>query len=538
MIMARTGARGSSLNVGQMTAALGQQSVRGKRIDHGMKGRALSHFPWNDTSPVATGFVRSNYRYGLSPTELFFHAMGGREGLVDTAVRTQQSGYMQRRLVNALEHLKVEYDLTVRDPHGHIIQLHYGEDGVDPAKSDHGRPINLDRLIETEELSHRSKAKLEGDSVEKLIKKYEPVLNDRLSEELKQKLSASHLTEEGAKETMEKVAEALDYSRVEPGEASGIVAAQSIGEPGTQMTLRTFHFAGVRERDVTLGLPRLMELVDARKIPATPSMDIYLTKDYAFSNEKAVRVAKELLFTKVGNVVAYSEVDPTEGIKLHLSPEMLADRDSSAEEIAKVIETGKRSVQPDKKNKNIIHVNMENADLSALFTLRNKLLNMKLKGIPGITRVTVVKEGEEWFIQTAGSNLGKVVLIQGVDPTRVYTNNVHEVAQVLGIEAARATLVREVMSTLDEQGLEVDIRHIFLVADLMTSKGYIQQIGRHGIAGTKSSVLARAAFEITVPTLAEAAVKGETEDLKGVTENVIVGLPIPVGTGMIDLYMS
>ena len=237
-------------------------------------------------------------------------------------------------------------------------------------------------------------------------------------------------------------------------------------------------------------------------------------------------------------MVAFSEVDPTEGIKLHLSPEMMADRDTNPEEIAKVIETGKRNVQPDKKDTNVIHVNMENADLSALFTLRNKILNMKLKGIPGITRVTVVKEGEEWFIQTAGSNLGKVVAVQGVDPTRVYTNNVHEVAQVLGIEAARATLVREVMSTLDEQGLEVDISHIFLVADLMTSKGYIQQIGRHGIAGAKSSVLARAAFEITVPTLAEAAVKGEVEDLKGVTENVIVGLPIPVGTGMIDLYMS
>jgi DNA-directed RNA polymerase subunit A' len=1054
MIMARTGARGSSLNVGQMTAALGQQSVRGKRIDHGMKGRALSHFPWNDPSPEAKGFVRSNYRDGLSPTEFFFHAMGGREGLVDTAVRTQQSGYMQRRLVNALEHLKVEYDLTVRDPHGHIIQFLYGEDGVDHAKSDHGRPINLDRLIETEELSHKTRAKLEGAAVEKLLKKYQPSLNERLVGELSEKLSSSHLSEEGAKEAMEKVAEALDYSRVEPGEASGIVAAQSIGEPGTQMsvskeesvivkergevrlakiglfvdglmerhpvskegdtewcdlpesagfevpslnsdgkiewkplrsvsrhshkrplikvktrsgrtivatdnhsfvtrlngellpvlgrelkkgdmvpvvkhlplttpqellelgevfsksthwfgselakakalgpewnsgygnayevpvkpdqlrnqiagrasfaiddgfvypyqthsntglpevmpldaalgwlfgaylsegygsryflslsntdetfleegrsfarkfgigfsekdnfrgfsrghdlnlrssllselfvrtcgrlsrgkhvpefalgasdtfvsmllrayfdgdgsvdvnnrairassrskelidgiallltrfgifasktrdgdsfalwiparfarafrdciglnsldrkaslettcrpaaadytldtldmtcgygdllrdvarkvgmptrrvnnftrrqrigratldryvrefeilagkegidisrellrlrtlleedvvwdeivsiesverpgeevydfsvpgletfvtaegvvthnTLRTFHFAGVRERDVTLGLPRLMELVDARKIPATPSMDIYLTKEYASSNEKAVKVAKEILFTKVGNVVSYSEVDPTEGIKLHLSPEMMADRDTNAEEIAKVVETGKRNVQKDRSGK-VIRVNMENADLSSLFTLRNKILNMKLKGIPGITRVTVVKEGEEWFIQTAGSNLGKVVLVEGVDPTRVYTNNVHEVAQVLGIEAARATLVREIMGTLDEQGLEVDVRHIFLVADLMTSRGFIQQIGRHGIAGTKSSVLARAAFEITVPTLAEAAVKGETEDLKGVTENVIVGLPIPLGTGMIDLYMS
>ena len=538
MIMARTGARGSSLNVGQMTAALGQQSVRGKRISHGLKGRALSHFAWNDPSPTAKGFVKSNYRDGLSPTEFFFHAMGGREGLVDTAVRTQQSGYMQRRLVNALEHLKVEYDLTVRDPHGHIIQFLYGEDGVDPAKSDHGRPINLDRLVETEELSYKSKGKVDGAELEKLLKKYQPQLNERLLKELNDKLGGSHLNDEGLKETMEKVAEALDYSRVEPGEASGIVAAQSIGEPGTQMTLRTFHFAGVRERDVTLGLPRLMELVDARKIPAKPSMDIYLAKDYAAQNEKAVKVAKEILFTKVGNVVAFSEVDPTEGIKLHLSPEMMADRDTTPEEIAKVIETGKRKVQQDKRNPNIIHVSMPEADLSALFTLRNKILNMKLKGIPGITRVTVVKEGEEWFIQTSGSNLGKVVQVQGVDQARVYTNNVHEVAQVLGIEAARATLVRELMSTLDEQGLEVDIRHIFLVADLMTSKGYIQQIGRHGIAGTKSSVLARAAFEITVPTLAEAAVKGEVEDLKGVTENVIVGLPIPVGTGMIDLYMS
>jgi DNA-directed RNA polymerase subunit A' len=369
------------------------------------------------------------------------------------------------------------------------------------------------------------------------MKKYAPRLNDRLTGELKDKLTESHLTEEGARNALERVEEALDYSRVEPGEASGIVAAQSIGEPGTQMTLRTFHFAGVRERDVTLGLPRLMELVDARKIPAKPSMDIYLDKEHGASNEKALKVAKEILFTKVGNVVQYSEVDPTEGIKLHLSETMMKDRDATPEEVAKVIETGKRNVQIERGGK-IIRVNMENADLSTLFTLRNKILNMKLKGIPGVTRVTVVKEGDEWFIQSAGSNLGKVVAVPGVDPTRVITNNVHEVAQVLGIEAARATLIREVMSTLDEQGLEVDVRHIFLVADLMTSKGYIQQIGRHGIAGAKSSVLARAAFEITVPTLAEAAVKGETEELKGVTENVIVGLPIPVGTGMIDLYMS
>jgi DNA-directed RNA polymerase subunit A' len=331
--------------------------------------------------------------------------------------------------------------------------------------------------------------------------------------------------------------ESIDYATVEPGEASGIVAAQSIGEPGTQMTLRTFHFAGVKERDVTLGLPRLMELVDARKIPAKPSMDVYLDEGYKTSKEKAVKVASEILFTRIGNVVDYSEVDPTEGIKLHLNEAMLAERDVKAEDVAEAMETGKRNAQLERGGK-VIRVNLENADLSTLFTLRNKLMNMKLKGIPGITRVTVVQENDEWVIQTAGSNLAKVIAVPGVDTKRITTNNIHEVAQVLGIEAARATLIREVMSTLDEQGLEVDVRHIFLVADLMTSKGYLQQIGRHGIAGTKTSVLARAAFEITVPTLAEAAIYGETEELKGVTENVIVGLPIPVGTGIVDLYMG
>jgi DNA-directed RNA polymerase subunit A' len=537
VIMARTGARGSSLNLGQMTAALGQQSVRGKRIEKGLRGRSLSHFLPYDLSPEAKGFVKRNYRDGLTPTEFFFHAMGGREGLVDTAVRTQQSGYMQRRLVNAMEHLRVEYDLTVRDPQGNIIQFLYGEDGIDPAKSDHGRPVNLDRVISAEGLMNASRAKFGEKEAEGLLKKYQNKLNKRLFEELQQRLSESHLNEEGARNVLDKVMESIDYATVEPGEASGIVAAQSIGEPGTQMTLRTFHFAGVKERDVTLGLPRLMELVDARKIPAKPSMDVFLTEEYKHSREKSLKVANDLLFTKVGSVVEYSEVDPSEGIKLHVNEQMMADRNVKVEDVAEVVETGKRNVQIDKNGK-VIRVNLENADLSTLFTLRNKLLNMKLKGIPGISRVTVVQDNEEWVIQTAGSNLAKVISIPGVDTSRIYTNNIHEVAQVLGIEAARATLIREVMGTLDEQGLEVDVRHIFIVADLMTSKGYLQQIGRHGIAGTKTSVLARAAFEITVPTLAEAAIRGESEELKGVTENVIVGLPIPVGTGIVDLYMG
>ena len=539
VVMARTGARGSSLNLGQMTAALGQQSVRGKRIMKGFQRRALSHFQRDDTTPNGRGFVRSNYRDGLNPVEFFFHAMGGREGLVDTAVRTQQSGYMQRRLVNALEHLKVEYDLTVRDPHGHIIQFLYGEDGVDPAKSDHGKAINMERLIETESLVSEGQTRKSHTSLKSVIEDQEvDQLNQRIIEDFEMALEKTALSRASVKKVFQSTVELLKKVTIEPGEAAGIVAAQSIGEPGTQMTLRTFHFAGVKERDVTLGLPRLIELVDARKAPATPSMDIFLDKKHQQSQEEALKVAREILFTKVTNLVASSEVEFAGRIKLVLNKAILAERECTPKMVADVIENAKRKSEVSESDENVVYVTVEGADLPTLFTVRNKIMNLRVRGIPGISRVSIVQEGKQWVIQTSGSNLAKVLRIEGVDISHTTTNNIFEIATVLGIEAARGALIKEVMSTLDEQGLEVDIRHIFLVADLMTSKGILQQIGRHGIAGTKTSVLARAAFEITVPTIANAAITGETEELRGVTENVIVGLPIPVGTGMIDVFMK
>ncbi|MEM2210721.1 MAG: DNA-directed RNA polymerase subunit A' [Nitrososphaerales archaeon] len=536
VIMARTGARGSSLNLGQMAAALGQQSVRGKRITKGYKNRALPHFLPDEILPDAKGFVRSNYRDGLNPIEFFFHAMGGREGLVDTAVRTQQSGYMQRRLVNALEHLKVEYDLTVRDPYGHIIQFIYGEDGVDPAKSDHGKAVNIDRLVEIESLIDKGKKKASIEFIEKTVNEYADKLNPLLVKNLKEALLKTPLSSSAVIRVCEKTVELLRKATIEPGEACGVVAAQSIGEPGTQMTLRTFHFAGIKEKDVTLGLPRLIELVDARKEPATPSMDVYLDEEHRVSKEKALEVGREILFTKVGDLVEYSEIDYSGVIKFILNKELLKERGCTPELVGERLKAGNRVIEIDNENA-IVSVSISGADPATLLSLRNKLLNMRVKGVPGITRITVVKQGDEWIIQTSGSNLAKVLTIPGVDPTRTVSNDVFEIAMTLGIEAARNALVKEIMGTLNEQGLEVDIRHVYLVADLMTSKGFLQQIGRHGIAGTKASVLAKAAFEITVPTLAEAAIKGEVDELKGVTENVIVGLPIPLGTGMIDVFM-
>ena len=539
VIMASTGARGSTLNIGQMTAVLGQQSIRGKRIHKGYHNRSLPHFKINDTNPDAKGFVKSNYRDGLTPLEFFFHAMGGREGLVDTAVRTQQSGYMQRRLINALEHLKLEYDSTVRDPHGNIIQYLYGEDGIDPAKSDHGEAVNISRIIESESVVDEG-IKANEDEIRHILHQNISNFNLKLKSNVESVLMQNKLSKQGIEKVIKKIIDLTERAMVEPGEAVGVVTAQSIGEPGTQMTLRTFHYAGVKERNVTLGLPRLIELVDARKKPITPTMDIYLDEDHRISREKALSVAKEIIHTKVIDVVEKTDIDYSGIIKLTFSENKLNDRGCILTDIFEILKGSKKKYDTilDDNEKSIVLKMNEEMDAQTLLLLKNKLLNTRIKGVPDIERVTIVKQNEEWVIQTAGSNLSKIIYVEGIDLSRVTTNNVYEIWQTLGIEAARTALVREVTNTLEEQGLEVDIRHIMLVADLMTSKGYLQQIGRHGIAGTKTSVLARAAFEITVPTIAKASMEGQTEALKGVTENVIVGATVPVGTGMVDLYMK
>src|SRR5881296_2906610 len=318
VIMSRAGARGSSLNIGQMTANVGQQAIRGKRILRGYRGRAMTFFKPGDAGAAARGFVYNCYRDGLTPLEFFFHAMGGREGLVDTAVRTQQSGYMQRRLINALEHLKIEYDQTVHDPHGNIVQYLYGEDGIDTAKSDHGEAVNISRLIEAESVVDEGRKATE-DVIKGIIGKYAENLNPRMKTNLEKTLLENRLSKEGVEKVMKKVLDLIDRALAEPGEAVGVVTAQSIGEPGTQMTLRTFHFAGVKERNVTLGLPRLIELVDARKKPVTPTMDIFLDKEYRITREKALEVARDIIYTRVIDLIEKTDVDYGGVLTFHLS---------------------------------------------------------------------------------------------------------------------------------------------------------------------------------------------------------------------------
>jgi DNA-directed RNA polymerase subunit A" len=330
-----------------------------------------------------------------------------------------------------------------------------------------------------------------------------------------------------------------DYKKnlIDPSEACGIVGAQSIGEPGTQMTMRTFHYAGVAEINVTLGLPRLIEIVDARSTPSTPMMNIYLRDEYRLNPDLAKNVANQIEITKL-NDVADIGADLT-NLVIIISPDekTMKKKGFSIEEL---LESVKKIRGTDAKiDKNKIKVTLDEPSYKKLLDVNETLKDLKVKGIDGIKRIIIRREPDEGYvIYSEGSNLEKVLEIDGVDPYRTSTNDIQAVGRVLGIEAARNMIIHEAYNTLSEQGLNVDLRHIMLVADVMTSDGNIRAIGRHGVSADKESVLSRAAFEITVSHLLQASRRGETDKLGGVAENIIVGQPVNLGTGAVELVMQ
>lgn len=330
-----------------------------------------------------------------------------------------------------------------------------------------------------------------------------------------------------------------DYKKnlIDPSEACGIVGAQSIGEPGTQMTMRTFHYAGVAEINVTLGLPRLIEIVDARSIPSTPMMNIYLLEEFSKNPDLAKEVANQIEITRL-NDVAEIEADLTNlTIMVKPNDKTIAKKGISNDDLIDSIKKIKKIDA--KKGKKGIKITFDDPSYKTLLDINEKLKVLKVKGIDGIKRIIIRREPEEGYvIYSEGSNLKKVLEIYGVDPYRTTCNDIQAVGRVLGIEAARNMIIQEAHNTLSEQGLNVDQRHIMLVADIMTADGQIRAIGRHGVSGEKSSVLSRAAFEITVNHLLQASRIGESDKLDGVAENIIVGQPVNLGTGAVELLMQ
>ena len=366
------------------------------------------------------------------------------------------------------------------------------------------------------------------------------------------------LTPAKARKVINSASDSLMSSRADPHEAVGITTAQSIGEPGTQMTMRTFHYAGVATVNVTQGLPRIIEIVDARKTPNTPTMRIYLNEKNSKgkplrTNEKLVREIAAGLEATTTSDIANIDVEVAQrylSLKLNKSNMRLKNM-NGAEVKDKLSRALRLYIQSDNDDKpselKIIPGIAKKEDLETLATdpptytdllqLEDKIKKLQLKGIRGVFRANVqAGENDEYYISTIGSNLAKVSEFAGVDRSRTYTNNINEIQSYLGIEAARQAIINEMLDTMEGAGLDVDVRHLITVSDVMTSSGEVRAIGRHGVSGTKHSILARSAFEVTVSHLLRAGIIGERDELRGVTENIVVGQPIALGTGSVDLF--
>ncbi len=357
--------------------------------------------------------------------------------------------------------------------------------------------------------------------------------------ELESKVSNLDVTKKEFDAICDNVIESYERSLVEPGEAVGTVAAQSIGEPGTQMTLRTFHYAGVAELSVTQGLPRLIEIVDARNNPSTPTMKIHLDEEIAQHRNEAKDIARNIEMVLVESVASNVSIDLLrQAIDIRFDSELMEDKGLTVEAVAEAIQEKIKGKGEVETSDNTIFVYPTNETLADLQRLSEKIREVRVKGINNVTHVVIRKESDGYVLYTEGSNLEDALEVEGVNPHRIYTNNLREIFQVLGIEATRNAIIQEAMNVLNEQGMDVDVRHIILVADMMTADGTIRQIGRHGISGSKNSALARAAFEVTIKHLLGAGIAGTRDPLRGITENVILGQLIPLGTGAIDLLMN
>lgn len=708
--MARSGSKGSTINISQMTALVGQQSVEGKRIPFGFKYRTLPHFTKDDYSPESRGFVENSYLRGLTPTEFFFHAMAGREGLIDTAVKTAETGYIQRRLVKALEDVMAKYDGTVRNSLGDIVQFVYGEDGLDGVhiekqKVDH---INLsdkafaDRyrldvmdertLVSADLLEHANE--LAGDlavqelldeeweqlkadrkmlrdvnfkkkddeymqlpmnvgriiqSAQKLFKVDENNRSDlhpsevipqvqqllermvivRGDDELSQEaqVNATLLIKAQLRSRLAFKRVALDlrlnklafahilgelesrFTRalVNPGEMVGVLAAQSIGEPATQMTLNTFHFAGVSSKNVTLGVPRLKEILNVATNIKTPSMVVYQEGDDA-SQESAKLLRSAVEHTNLRSVTYSTEIyhdpdimntsipqdydmvesyfiipeenhDAPENqsrwlLRLILDRQKMLDKGLKVDDVAmKIKENYPKDLavifSDNNAEEQVIRIRMmkqsdnkydddEIEEDIMLKRLEAHILDtLTLRGVPGIERAFLNKETklittpegallalkddprcQEWYLDTSGTSLAQVLTVPGVDTTRTYSNHFIQIFEVFGIEATRSALMRELTQVLAFDGSYVNHRHLALLVDVMTSRGHLMAITRHGINRADTGALMRCSFEETVEILLEAAAVGELDDCRGISENVMLGQLAPMGTGELEVLLD
>lgn len=360
-------------------------------------------------------------------------------------------------------------------------------------------------------------------------------LPPKLQDEAKKKMKEYKLTAGQKTKAEKKIIDMYNKSLYEPGEAIGMVAAQSISEPATQMTMRTYHVAGAAQIEVTLGLPRLVEIFDARRAPKTPTMTVYLKSSFN-TKDKAYEIAADIREVRLGDVATSSAINLVDSlIEVDIDQKEMRSSGLTMTRIESALKEALKNYDIRARKDSFTLKPDGEYTVKEMQKLKAKALDIHLKGVKSVTQAVINQKEGDWVITTLGSNFQKVLDVKGVDTSRTTTNNIHEIYKMLGIEAARSAIITEAAATMKDQGLDVDIRHIMIVADVMSADGTIKAIGRYGIAGAKGSVLARANFEETIKHLTKAAVSGESDKLESIVENVMINQVVPAGTGMFDL---
>ena len=669
--MVESGSKGSALNIQQMIGLLAQQNVAGKRIQYSLQDRTLPHFPRFDDGLESRGFVENSFINGLRPAEFFFHAMGGREGLIDTAVKTSDSGYIQRRLVKTMEDLHVTYDGSVRNVNGSIFQHHYGGDGADSVYAE-SQTIELavmgmeqvyrDFGASKEDFEAVVKGELSDsppDLVEQLLKDRDVLVKDVFRYKKGDKVMApvplkrmcdkfmnpyatkTDLTPEYVVAELEKMCAQpwlahnklfhilLRYylapkksiiqmrlskdmfdelladirfryikARVHPGEMVGTLAAQSIGEPTTQLTLNTFHSAGTAKANATAGVPRIVELLSASHNPKNPSNVVYL--DTKISTDQVACISK------IRDIQKTTLRDITKSVRIYYDPNPLSS-DTRVQEDRQILQSYEKFsvsqvppcvspwimrleldtqemaarnvvdmplIQGKIENNKVlrvfacVHTDTNSPDkmvmrivfgadivknaLSLRF-IEDKLLDTILTGVEGIGRVFLREVGDEliydekvggytpqkqYVLDAEGTNLLDLATKDGVDPYRTFSNDVHEILEVFGIETVRVALYEEFTDVFKSGGEAVNYHHMITLVDTMTYLGRIMEANRFGMSKGENGVLARSSFEETSKILFNAALSADYDNMKGVSANIMFGQKPPCGTGLVDILID
>lgn len=642
-IMASCGSKGSALNVCQMVACVGQQIVSGARIADGFTDRTLPHFLKHTRAPEAKGFVASSFYTGLYPTEFIFHAASGREGLVDAAVKTAETGYMQRRLVKAFEDLRAHYDSSVRNSSGTVVQFEYGGDSLDPyCLEGDGIPVvfehawkhvsNTTATAPDEERLAPFQAKQVIDAAlrspryvnwtnqewracaqtfmyEELVNslaglreyyrlepydvmppelwpqlrsisyrkprksKNPPIVGSEelanMSPEDLQTVTAWSLNQADSsvplatrrvidnkllvtRRILDRFLDLciLKYqkSRVDPGTAVGAIGAQSIGEPTTQMTLKAFHFAGIGSMNVTMGVPRIKEIINAAKKIATPVVHCVLKNNTNVSSARIVkgRIERTYLRDIARHIDEVCAADLCQ-IRIELDTGVIQklQLETSLPEICQAIarapklklqgrvtmEKSTIKVDLDPKDSDLMHFELQK--------LRRALPNVIVHGIAAAHSAVILKDEKNLLnLVVEGYCLRDAMNTDGIEGKRTSSNHLMENLKYLGIEATRKITIDELNKIFGNYGISIDIRHLMLLADLMCYKGEILGINRYGIAKMNDSAMMLASFEKTTDHLFDAAVFGKRDMVNGVSERIIMGQQMPIGTGTFRLLMD